>query len=168
MDEKKKLKLIFMVWRLINWGLIAFLVIRAASALTWLLPTEPKNAVRILVAIAIIAYSAINVFSWANQTQKDPQRLAGGIRLTLLAAAVILVCRILRYIGVLTGILMVPANFWGCVIGYSLLAGALCVSLDKEKQMTDAKMGKVRTPPKKKHTKGKFGDFDFDVEEWTG
>ena len=167
-EEKKKLKIKFTLWRVINWGLIAFLVIRAVSALTWLLPETPKIAICSIVAIVMIAYGAINVFSWANQTQKDPQRLSSGVRLTVVATAVILICRVLRYIGVALGILMVSADFWGVFIGYSVLAAVLWFSLDKEKQMTDAKMGKVRTPPKKTHKKGSIGGMDIDIEEWTG
>lgn len=167
-DEKKRLKQRFTLWRSINWALVSLLVIRAICALTWLLPSTPKIAVRILVAIAIMAYSTINIFSWAEQTQKDMQRLSSGTRLTLISAAIILGCRIIRCLCVAMGIVTVSANLWGVLVVYTLLAGGLCFSLDKEKQMTDAKMSKVRTPPKRTHKKGKLGDVDIEFEEWVG
>lgn len=167
-DEKKTLRKRFFWWRLANWALVSFLVVRAVFALTWLLPGEPKAAVRLVAAIAVIAYALINVMVWSNQTDKDIQRMGAGVRLTLLATAVIVASRMLRYLGVLFDILLVSANFWPVIIVYPLLAGALCFSITKEKQMTDSKLSKDRTPPKKTHKKGKIGNTEVDFEEWQG
>lgn len=169
--DSKTLKGWFTFWRLINWGLVSYLVIRAICAITWAMPSnvnQLKVAVRFMVAIAIIAYSLVNVFVWANQTDMDKQRMSSGVKLTLIAAVTIVASRLTRYILVSLNILTVPARFLPVVIWISLLAGILCFSIIKEKQMTDKKLGKLRTPPKKSHRQGKIGDLDISIEEWTG
>ena len=167
-EERQKLRNFFKWWRIINWAIISFLVIRAVFALTWLVPADFKGGFRWLAAIAIISYSLVNVFVWANQTDMDAKRMNSAVRITLVATFVILACRVLRYFGVLLNIIKVPAIFWPVMILYPLLAGAVYFSVIKEKQMTDKKLGKDRTPPKKTHHKGHIGETDFDIEEWTG
>lgn len=172
-DERQTLRNWFKWWRIVNWAIISFLVIRAVFALTWLLPADFKGAIRLIASIAIIAYSMVNVFVWANQTDMDAVRMNSGVRITLVSTVVIIACRVLRYIGVLLDILLVRANFWPVMILYPLLAGAVYFSVIKEKQMTDKKLGKDRTPPKKTHHKGQLGrdsegNLVFETEDWTG
>lgn len=174
--KKKKLQLKFTFWRIINWGLVSYLVIRALFVITWALPSEAEQitkAIRYIGSIAIISCSLVNVFVWANQTDMDKKRMSLGINLTLVAAAIIVGGRLLRYILVSLNILTVPAEFMSVVIWITLLAGILCFSITKEKQATDKKLGKVRTPPKKERFEGKFGqDKDgnttIDLSRWTG
>jgi hypothetical protein len=158
--------------RIANWAMISVLAIRAIFCLTWSLRISEQTGLmwflRFLGTAGVLTVAAIAVFVWANQTDMDKTRLKVAIELAKWSTLIILACGILARVLNNLEILLVKGPSW-FQLGLWCIFGCAAAFLSiKEKQLTDKKLSKFRTPPKKTHKKGKIGDFEYETEEWIG
>lgn len=180
-EEKRRKALLrnHRLWRAINWTIILWLANSAFwKVLKWF-EIEKIGALKIVFFAGMLTYALIMVV-FAEGTDHDRARRNSGWRITIISEGIMLlpllkdtIIRILMAIGnVVTrhlgGDIFTAENYKSTGLGFFwvinlALAVGVCVSLLREEQSTDKKLGFARTPQKKE-----FTDIDLEATDDNG